>query len=339
MQINNVDICCGLAWGDEAKGKIVTQLIKNKKYDFVCRWSGGSNAGHTVYFNGKKFHSHIIPSGIFLGIKSFIGPDCYINEKDFLQEIQVLQENGFDTTNIFISPYAHVVTDLHKEIDVNTYKKEQGSTGKGIALCAKDKFARIGILVKDLKESELTKYIYTDKLFGDILCEGAQGFWLDINHGNYPFVTSSYTLPYSACSLGFPPQKIRKIYGAAKVYDTRVGVDPDFKDDLLNDNTLNKIAEVGKEFGTTTGRARKVNWLNMNKLIDAINISGSTDVIISKIDVLDTVGVFKYIWNDNIMKCNDILELQNVITVSIYKYCKLVENIIFSDNPESVDFC
>ena len=76
----------------------------------------------------------------------------------------------------------------------------------------------------------------------------------------------------------------------------------------------------------------------MNKLIDAINISGSTDVIISKIDVLDTVGVFKYIWNDNIMKCNDILELQNVITVSIYKYCKLVENIIFSDNPESVDF-
>ena len=100
MQINNVDICCGLAWGDEAKGKIVSQLIKNKKYDFVCRWSGGSNAGHTVYFNGKKFHSHIIPSGVFLGIKSFIGPDCYINEDDFLQEIQILKENGLDLNAI-----------------------------------------------------------------------------------------------------------------------------------------------------------------------------------------------------------------------------------------------
>ena len=301
MNINNVDICCGLAWGDEAKGKIVLQLIKNKKYDFVCRWSGGSNAGHTIYVNDEKYHTHIIPSGVFLGVTSFIGPDCYLNVNDFLEEVSILEKNGFDITKIKISPYAHIVTDEHKNEDVKKYKKQQGTTGKGIAPCARDKFARNGILVKDWIGNELNEYIYTGDLFGDILCEGAQGFWLDINYGNYPYITSSYTLPYSACSLGFPPQKIRKIYGAAKIYDTRVGVDPEFNEELLNDSVLNKIAEIGNEFGTTTGRMRKVNWLNLDKLVKSINISGTTDVIISKVDVLEIISVFKYIWNEKII--------------------------------------
>ena len=337
MNVNNVDICCGLAWGDEAKGKIVLQLIKNKKYDFVCRWSGGSNAGHTIYVNNEKYHTHIIPSGVFLGITSFIGPDCYLNVNDFLEEVSILEKNGFDTTKIKISPYAHIVTDEHKNEDLKKYKTQQGTTGKGIAPCARDKFARNGILVKDWIGNELKEYIYTGDLFGDILCEGAQGFWLDINYGNYPYITSSYTLPYSACSLGFPPQKIRKIYGAAKIYDTRVGVDPDFNEELLNDSVLNKIAEIGNEFGTTTGRMRKINWLNLDKLVKSINISGTTDVIISKVDILEIISVFKYIWNEKIIEHKSLNLLINSVREVIHNSCPLVQNIVFSDNPKKID--
>ena len=336
MKIDNVDICCGLAWGDEAKGKVVLELIKNKKYDFVCRWSGGSNAGHTVYVDNNKYHTHIIPSGVFLGITSFIGPDCYININDFLEEISILEKNGFDTTKIKISPYAHIITNEHKNEDLKEYQKQQGTTGKGIAPCAKDKFARKGILVKDWNGNELKKYIFNEDLYGNILCEGAQGFWLDINFGNYPYITSSYTLPYSACSLGFPPQKIRRIYGAAKIYDTRVGVDPDFSEDLLNDPVLNKIAEIGNEFGTTTGRMRKVNWLNLDKLIKSINVSGTTDVIISKVDILKIISIFKYIWKDEIIECDSLNSLLNSVRDIIKSNCIIVKNIIFSDNPKTI---
>ncbi len=336
MRINNVDICCGLAWGDEAKGKIVSQLINKKKYDFVCRYSGGSNAGHTIYLNGKKYHTHIIPAGIFFNINSYIGPDCFINVDDFLNEINYLKENGFDTNVIKISPNAHIITKEHKNEDLKKYKTQQGSTGKGIAPCAKDKFGRNGILVKNYNDDKLKQYIFTGELYGDLLCEGAQGFWLDINYGNYPFVTSSYTLPYSACSLGFPIQKIRHIYGAAKIYDTRVGVDPTFSDDLLKDDILNKIVIVGNEFGTTTGRTRKANWLNLDKLIEAINISGTTHIIISKVDILKQVKVYKFIYNDEYVNCEslDILlkKIKNIIT----EKCSYIEKIIFSNNPEYI---
>ena len=205
-------------WGDEAKGKIVYQLIKNKNYDFVCRFNGGSNAGHTIYHNNIKYNTNIIPSGIFLNIKSYSGSDCYINIDDILKEKDYLKNHGFDTNLIKISPNAHIITNEQKEIDINNHKKTQGSTGKGIAPCAKDKFGRNGILVKTCNDKRIKKYIYNEDLYGNILCEGAQGFWLDINYGNYPYVTSSNTLPYSASSGSY--QKIRNIYGAAKIYDT-----------------------------------------------------------------------------------------------------------------------
>ena len=337
MKIKNVDICCGLSWGDEAKGKLVTELLKKNKYDFVCRWSGGSNAGHTVYLNGEKYHTHIIPSGIFYGVKSIIGPDCFINMNDFKEEIDYLKGHGFDTSLIKISPRTHIITSEHKEEDLKIYKKKQGSTGKGIAPCAKDKFGRLGILAKDGVGDFFKKYLQEEELYGDILCEGAQGYWLDINHGNYPYVTSSYTLPYSACSLGFPPQIIRRIYGAAKIYDTRVGIDPEFSDSLLEDETLNKIAIVGNEFGTTTGRARKVNWLNLDKLIKAIQISGTTDIIISKVDVLKEVGVWKYYLRGKLHEFFSEDELIINIKNNLNMNCNILDNIIFSNSPESIE--
>ena len=336
MTVENVDICCGLSWGDEAKGKLVTELLKNNRYDFVCRWSGGSNAGHTVYFNGNKYHTHIIPSGVFYGVRSIIGPDCYLNVEDFMNEVSYLNDNGFDTSIIKISPRTHIISPEHKDEDLKKYKEKQGTTGKGIAPCARDKYGRVGKMFKDILEdySYLKCYLWDEYLHGDVLCEGAQGFWLDINYGNYPYITSSTTLPYSACSLGFPPQRIRNIYGAAKIYDTRVGIDPDFPDSLLEDDTLNEIALVGNEFGTTTGRARKVNWLDTDKLVQAINISGCTHIVISKTDVLEQVGKFRILNSD--MEYRNLEELQRIIDEILMSSCLLLKRIVYSNSVDSV---
>lgn len=345
--IKNVDICCGLCWGDEAKGKIVCELIKVYDYDFICRWAGGSNAGHTVYFNNKKYNTNIIPSGIFYNKKSFIGPQCYVNLNDLDYEMDYLYKNGFNIDNLRVSKNVHIITNDHKNEDLNKYKKSQGSTGKGIAPCSKDKYGRIGIRLIDilnnnslkhylenLKHFDPKKHIMNEELHGNILCEGAQGFWLDIDFGNYPYVTSSITLPYSACSLGFPPQKIRNIYGASKIYDTRVGIDPEFNNDLLEDEILNKIAKIGNEFGTTTGRSRKVNWLNIEKLIEAINISGTNIVIISKTDILQEINVFKL---SNGKQFENLDNMKKYISNTLFSNCELLKKIIYSDSPKNLD--
>ena len=330
MSINKVDICIGLNWGDEAKGKIIAYLSKVKNYDFVCRWAGGNNAGHTIYIDGKKYTTNLIPSGIFYNKKSIIGPDCVVNKDSFTNEINYLKQNGFNTDLIKISPKAHIITNNHIEEDIKKYKS-QGTTSKGIAPCYRDKYARTGLLVKD--DSFFKEYLWDEKLYGDVLCEGAQGVWLDINYGNYPYVTSSTTLPYSACSLGFPTQCINKIYGATKIYDTRVGVDPLFPENLL-DKELLELSKVGNEIGTTTGRSRRSNWLNLDKLICAINISGTTHLIISKIDIIEKVNIFKLIYKNSISRFNSVNELKEFINTIIKSKCKYIEKIVYSDSVE-----
>ncbi len=329
----NVDICCGLAWGDEAKGKIVAKLAKSGHYDFVCRWAGGNNAGHTVFINGNKYFTHLIPSGIFYKIKSIIGPNCVLNLKWFTEELQYLEDNGFDISLIKISPKTHIVLDKHIQEDKETLYKQQGTTSRGIAPCYSDKYKRCGTRAEDIEE--LKEFLWDEHLYGNVLCEGAQGFWLDTNYGNYPYVTSSHTLPYDACSLGFPPQCINKIYGAAKIYDTRSGTDPDFPEDLLKDTELLSIADAGKEYGVTTGRRRKVNWLNLDKLIKAIQISGVTDLIISKVDILEEVNLYKFIYKNSLHICVDLKTMMEEIYNIIKEQCSFVCNIIFSNNPET----
>ena len=329
--IKKVDICCGLAWGDEAKGKIVSQLAKSNAYDFVCRWNGGNNAGHTVYVKKNKYKTHLIPSGVFYGVKSIIGPDCVVNIKSFFEEVDYLNTNGFNTDLIKISPNAHVVTDEHIEQDINELNKEQGTTKRGIAPCYSDKYRRVGLQVKDIPE--LKEYLWNGELYGNVLCEGAQGFWLDINEGNYPYTTSSVTLPYSACSLGFSPKLIDDIYGAVKIYDTRSGIDPFFPDELLDNVELHKIGEVGEEYGVTTKRRRKVNWLNLNKLIYAINVSGVNILIISKVDILEQIGVFKLYYDDIVVTYGNMNEMKEYITLKIGSECPNVSSIKFSNNP------
>jgi adenylosuccinate synthase len=333
--LEKVDICCGLAWGDEAKGKIVAQLSKEGNYDYVCRWAGGNNAGHTIYIDTKKYKTHLIPSGVFYNIKSIIGPDCVINEEGFQKEIDYLKKNGFNTELIKVSPKAHVVQDKHIEDDIKNYFKTQGTTAKGIAPCYRDKFARVGIRAEEV--DFFKPYLWDEKLNGNVLCEGAQGFWLDINYGNYPYITSSTTLPYGACSLGFPAQLIKNVFGAVKIYDTRSGLDPDFPEELLLDEELLKVANEGREYGVTTGRRRKVNWLNVDKLIKAIQISGTTDLIISKIDVLEKVNLYKLIYNKQIENFNNMSEMKNRINNLLYSNCIFISRILYSNDPEKVE--
>ena len=332
--INFADVVCGLAWGDEAKGKITASLSSSKIYDFVCRWAGGANAGHTVYVDGKKYKTHLIPSGIFFGVKSIIGPGCVVHIGKFIDEINYLSDNGFDTSLIKISGRAHVVTDDHLNIDRSSLKAKLGTTGSGIAPCYSDKAARVGTLARDTPN--LSKYIWDDNLYGNVLCEGAQGVWLDLDWGNYPYVTSSTTLPYGSCSLGIPPQKIRKIFGAAKIYDTRSGIDPLFPDSLLDDPVFAEIGEIGMEYGVTTGRRRKINWLNLSLLISAINMTGTTHLVISKCDVLENVGKFCLIEDDILVKFKSLSLMINHITSIIDEECDLIEEIRFSRSPEFI---
>ena len=217
---------------------------------------------------------------------------------------------------------------------IKKYLNTQGTTAKGIAPCYRDKYARTGIRVCD--DPDFKNYIWDEKLEGNILCEGAQGFWLDINYGNYPYITSSVTLPYGACSLGFSPKLINNIFGACKIYDTRSGIDPDFPEDLLNNMELLSIGNEGKEYGVTTGRRRKVNWLNLNKLSYAINVSGTTHLIISKIDILVKLNVYKLINND-IITFDTFDNMKDYIENYLHTNCTNLTNIIYSDNVEYIE--
>ena len=333
MDINKVDVVVGLAWGDEGKGKVTSALASDKSYDYVCRWAGGSNAGHTVFLEDKEYKTHIIPSGVFHGIKSIIGPSCVLNKDKFYQELNYLHESGFDISLVKVSPKTHIVQDIHIEIDKAELAGSLGTTSNGIAPCYAQKAARNGILAKQVLPK---KTIWDEQLSGNILCEGAQGVWLDLDWGNYPYVTSSTTLPYGSCSLGFPPQLIDKIYGVAKIYDSRSGIDPLFPESLLNDEDLHKLGELGKEYGVTTGRRRTCQWLNLDLLIRSINITGTTDLIINKCDILERLGIFKLIFHNNITEFKDINSMIEFMNSRIKALCPLINTWKYSGSPSHI---
>lgn len=325
--VDFVDIIFGLQWGDEGKGKISNALAND--YDYVCRWNGGPNAGHTVYVDNIKYKTHIVPCGIFKNKISIIGPNCVLNLDKFYQEIAYLSEAGFDTSLVKVSPKTHIISNDHIKYDLEFLKEKLGTTGQGIAPAYADKMLRSGKLAKDLLDD---KYLWDGTLKGKVLCEGAQSFWLDINFGDYPYVTSSETLPYSACSLGFSTRKIRDIIGVAKVYDTKSGVDPLFPPTLWQDEFLGHLITTGEEYGSTTGRKRIANWLRLDKLIKAINMSGVNKLIFNKCDVLEKVGKYKILFDDlggNFIDFINIEEMVYFIKNQI-KSSTEVKEILFS---------
>jgi adenylosuccinate synthase len=191
--------------------------------------------------------------------------------------------------------------------------------------------ARTGKLAKDVLPKKL---LWDEKLSGKVLCEGAQGYYLDVDQGNYPYVTSSTTLPYAACSLGFPPQKIRHIWGISKIYDTRSGVDPLFPATLLEDEELSKLGDLGQEFGVTTGRRRICNWLNLDKTIQALRQTGTTHLVINKCDIIRELGIFKCYSEGELMEFSSYHKMTEFITDKVGQSNSLAKHIYLSNSPE-----
>jgi adenylosuccinate synthase len=299
MAIKYADVIVDLQAGDTGKGKVAHHLARSGEYDYVLRYNGGSNAGHTVYHNGVKVVTHQVPVGVLHGVKSIIGGGCVVNLDKLEEEILELNIQGISTYGlIFVDKRAHVVTDKHLQEDAHDTRI--GTTRQGIGPAYRDKYDRVGTRVGDipiLKTHPLFTVVdvydilFTHNAQYRILCEGAQGFNLDIDWGDYPYVTSSHCTVGSVCLNGIPPHKIRKVFGVLKAYETYVG-NKEIEVSEFDAPIFERVQEVGNEFGATTGRKRRVNWLNLNEVTRAMHINGVTNLIINKMDVLETVGEF-----------------------------------------------
>lgn len=330
-------VLVGAQWGDEGKGK-ATDLLGGR-VDYVVRYQGGNNAGHTVVIGDRKFALHLLPSGILTPeVVPVIGNGVVIDPAVLLQEMAGLQEQGIDTSKLVISASAHLITPYHVTLDKVTErflgKAKIGTTGRGIGPTYSDKIARIGIRVQDLfdpsilrqkveaaldsKNQVLVKIfnrraldvdVITDELlqYADalrpyvadtalllnnaldenkvVLLEGGQGTLLDVDHGTYPFVTSSNPTAGGACTgSGIGPTRITRVIGILKAYTTRVGSGP-FPTELFDEDG-ERLRTIGGERGVTTGRPRRCGWFDAPIARYATRINGLTDIFLTKLDVL-----------------------------------------------------
>jgi adenylosuccinate synthase len=330
-------VVVGAQWGDEGKGKLVDVL--SERADWVVRYQGGANAGHTVQIGEKSFVLHQIPSGILHpGVRCAIGNGVVLDVETLFAEIDELVSDGIDVEGrLYVSDRAHLVMPYHKLIDAqSSASKEIGTTGRGIGPAYEDKYGRRGIRVLDLRNPErLRKLIergvahanielatsgtkradadYTLELMGRfarrllplaedvglrihraivggaaVLLEGAQGSLLDIDHGTYPYVTSSSTTSGGAATgVGIAPKELDSVIGVVKAYTTRVGNGPlptEFEEPLASE-----VRKLGNEFGATTGRPRRCGWFDGVVVRYAARVNGLTDLAVTKLDVLDTL--------------------------------------------------
>ena len=337
----------GGQWGDEGKGKIVDFLARESQY--VVRYSGGNNAGHTVLNNMGKFALNLVPAGIFWPhVSCIIGNGVVVDPEVLLNEVQGIQDRGVDPSRLFISDRAHLIMPYHVALDaleegargVNAI----GTTGKGVGPAYVDKVARVGIRVGDLlratdegtflprleqvveqKNAIITKvyggqpisakYLYQRCLEwgerlgpyirqaevilqealakGDnVLLEGAQGTLLDIDHGTYPYVTSSSpSIGGAMTGLGIPPQAIKGVVGIFKAYSTRVGAGPLVTE--LAGGVGDAIRERAWEYGTTTGRPRRCGWFDAVAARYSNTVNGFTSIVLTRLDVLDGFSPIK----------------------------------------------
>ncbi len=337
-------VIVGAQWGDEGKGKITDLLAQ--EVDFVARYNGGDNAGHTVVFGGQTFRLHHIPSGIlYPGVVCVLGNGMVINPERLCQELDGLASRGVDVSpsRLRISGRAHLVLPTHIALD----KAEEairgkgaiGTTFRGIGPAYSEKFARRGLRVADMLEEDFaekveraveranrllesygfepldpasvaqeqlecarrlapyvedTAWLLNEALSKGkkVLCEGAQGTFLDIDHGTYPYVTSSYpTAGGAMVGLGIGPKWVERVIGVTKAYTTRVGGGP-FPTELT-DEVGDRLAEVGREYGTTTGRRRRTGWLDIVALRYAVMVNGITELAVTKLDVLTGIDPIK----------------------------------------------
>jgi adenylosuccinate synthase len=334
--IEYADVIVDLQAGDTGKGKVCNTLSeKHNEYTHVIRYNGGGNAGHTIYKNGKKIVTHFIPSGIVNGVKSIIGPGCVVNPIKLLQEIKQLEHSGIEVVgNLFIDKRVHIITAEH--IDRDSTDTKIGTTKTGNGPCYSDKYTRSGNRAENAEVLESFVIDIYDELHNGkdtkILFEGAQGFELDVDWGDYPYVTSSHCTVGSAVLNGVPPQKIRKVYGVCKAYNTYVGAKEFEKPSKIFD----KIREVGNEYGSTTGRPRQIGWTNLDDVIKAANINGVTHMVVNKVDVLEKVGTFKVIHKGQEVNFVDKDFFKVFFDSAIKRYCPLIREVIFSESMDTI---
>ena len=332
--IEYADVVIDLQQGDSGKGKISNHLAKTGKYTHTIRFNGSNNCGHTIYLNGKKVVTHSIPVGVLHGIKSIIGPGCVVNVEHFFNELRELEDAGINTHGlIYIANNAHIITDSHLSEDRSDSKI--GTTKRGNGPAYRDKYAREGTRASQV--AELQPYlidIYEELYNTDnecrILFEGAQGFYLDIDWGDYPYVTSSHCTVGSAILNGVPPQKIRRIYGAAKIYETYVGA----KEFEPQDPVFQKIRELGDEYGATTGRPRQCNWLNLDNLKKAAQVNGVTHLIVSKMDILRELGQWNLIEKEEVLTFRSECGMKSYIEGAVDPLAQM--EIYWCSNPHDI---
>jgi len=336
-----VSAVIGAQWGDEGKGKVVDFLAERS--DYVVRFQGGNNAGHTIVVGDVTYKLHLLPSGVVSGKTGVIGNGCVVDPAVLVEELEGLRARGLEV-KLFLSDRAHLIMPYHKIIDgaeeVLKGDRKVGTTGRGIGPCYADKASRHGVRAGDLlhpellrqkiednvrvKQAQLRAYGLDDILDAEailtalakytavigpyitdtvnllqnavredenILLEGAQGVMLDLDHGTYPFVTSSSVASGGMCSgSGLSPRQIGDVVGVVKAYTTRVGEGP-FPTELnLDDGVGKHMSGVGKEFGTTTGRKRRCGWLDLVVVNHAVRLCGINQIAITKLDVLTGMG-------------------------------------------------
>jgi adenylosuccinate synthase len=339
-------VVIGAQWGDEGKGK-ATDLLGGR-VQWVVRYQGGNNAGHTVVLpDGQDFALHLIPSGILNpGVTNVIGNGVVVDPGVLLEELAGLENRGVDTNGLMISADAHLIMPYHVAIDKVTErylgKSKIGTTGRGIGPCYQDKIARVGVRFQDVLDEKIFRQkveaaldmknqilvkVYNRKALdaeqvvdtvlaqveqfadriGDtrlllnqalergetVLLEGSQGTMLDVDHGTYPFVTSSNPTSGGACAgSGIGPGRINAVLGILKAYTTRVGSGP-FPTEL-HDEMGERLRKTGGEVGVTTGRARRTGWFDAVIARYSTRVNGITDYFLTKLDVLsglDTVPI------------------------------------------------
>lgn len=332
--IEFADVIVDLQAGDTGKGKVAHDLCKKENYTHVVRYNGGGNAGHTVFHNGEKVVTHFIPVGVLHNIKSIIGPGCIVNPNQLLIEIKTLEKLGINVRDyLFIDKRAHIT--LEEYLVEDSQETAIGTTKTGNGPTYRNKYNRTGTRAESI--SELKNYLIDiyDEFHGEspvrILFEGAQGFELDIDWGDYPYVTSSHCTVGSAILNGVPPQKIRNIYGIIKAYRTYVGA----KKFETPSEIFDEIRKVGFEYGATTGRPRQINWLDLDDVIKSIKINGVNNLIINKLDVLEQVNNFNIYYKSELRKFDNADQFSEFITSEVSEICEHInkEKIIFSFSP------
>jgi adenylosuccinate synthase len=338
-----VVVVVGAQWGDEGKGKVVDLLTE--RAHIVARWGGGANAGHTIVVEGKKYVTHLIPSGILRpGVACVLGEGMVIDPKTLVEEIETFRGQGLlaRDSDLIVSGRAHLTFPYHRDIDRLRECRPGaiGTTQRGIGPTYESKASRTGVRVEDLLRPErlrrnvernmacvsatlaklsaavpdldalvkeylgyaevirpfvrdASRFLYAEIRKGkNVLFEGAHGVLLDLDHGTYPFVTSSSTTAGGACTgCGIGPTSIDTVLGIVKAYATRVGNGP-FPTELL-DKTGERLRDVGREFGSTTGRPRRCGWLDIPALRLTLRLSGIESLAVTKLDVLDGLDEIK----------------------------------------------